>query len=72
MKGLLSTMNAELPRRMIARADADGLPAEHAIRIAADHMTKVLDDPTVTIPVLIGTWAKTRKLWCAYSGEPLV
>lgn len=61
-----------LPERMVARANADGLPADHEIRVLAADLETIASDPTTSTPKLLGTWARTRKAWCAYSGESLI
>lgn len=63
--------------KMIARADEDGLPADHDMRVKA----KAFDDAaagfyatpqTVEIRPFMGHYARARRAWCDYSGEPLV
>ena len=66
--------DTDLGRRMRARADADGLPADHQLRTHADAFDKaatgVYGTPqTTSVTEFMGAWARARKVWCAYSGE---
>ena len=72
-------MNAstELTRRMVARADADGLPADHELRVKAWAFDQAAvgfcaDPQTVPVQSFMGHWARARRCWCDYSGEPLL
>lgn len=70
-------MNTTLAKRMIARADADGLPQYHEIRVSAqafeDAAQGYFSKPqTVSIEKFFGQYARTKKLWSAYTGEPLI
>ena len=67
----------DLSVKMIARADADGLPADHELRVLAGQFDAATDGfyatpQTVTVQGFMGAWARARKAWCAYSGEALV
>lgn len=67
----------ELSKKITKRADQDNLPQDHELRKAAtDFNTAYIGyfatPQTVTVAKFLGTWAKTRKLWCAYSGEELI
>lgn len=68
---------ASLPDRMRARADADALPKDHDLRVLADR----LDDASagffdgserVTVEQMVGAWARARRAWSTYTGEPLI
>lgn len=66
-----------LSDRMRARADADGLPADHDLRAAADAFdTAALgfyaQPQAVPVHKFFSYYARVRKVWRAYSGEPLV
>jgi len=68
---------ADLGEKMIARADADGLPADHEMRIKgkafSEAATGFYGHPqTVSVKQFMGCWARARRLWSEYSGEPLV
>lgn len=73
----IETADKTLAQRMRNRADADNLPADHPLRVQSVAFDKAYREymfvPT-TMPVaqFIGVWAKTRKVWCDYSGEPLL
>ena len=67
----------DLCDRMRARADADGLHAGHVLRVRADRLQRAVDGwmaypPTATIDEFLGAWARARKSWSEYSGEPLI
>jgi len=67
----------DLSDKMRARADADGLPADHPLRTEADAFDAATDGffgtpQTVLVPKYMGTWARARRVWCEYSGEQLV
>ena len=62
-------MSDDLPTRMRARADADGLPADHPLRVRADE----LDAADAENPrQLLGRWARARRAWSDYTGEDLL
>lgn len=66
-----------LGEKMRKRADADGLPDDHELRVLADKFDGAADgfyaeQQTVTAPAFMGAYARARRAWCAYSGEPLV
>lgn len=59
----------DLPTKMRARADADGLPADHPLRVRADE----LDAADVSnTRQLLGRWARARRAWSDYTGEELL
>lgn len=66
-----------LSDQMHSRADADGLPADHQLRVLADEFDTAsqgyLATPqTVSVKQFFGAWARALRAWCEYSGEPLV
>ena len=66
-----------LAQKIIERADRDGLADDHALRRAAlafELATNAFYAPeqTATVAQFVGAWARARRAWCAYSGEPLV
>ena len=67
----------ELSYRMRARADADGLPANHELRTTADAfdnaaMGYLAHPQTVPVRQFFGNYARARLAWCAYSGESVL
>ncbi len=67
----------DLAKDMRERADADKLPPEHELRILADTFDEVAagywgDPQTQSVKQFMGAWARARRAWCAYTGEPLV
>lgn len=67
----------ELARRMVARADADQLPEDHAMRqLAARFEDAAIGyfavPQTVAAKPFLGAWSRARKEWSNYTGEPLV
>ena len=67
----------DLPERMVVLADADGLEADHAMRTAAEELRKACDayfqkKPAVSVFKFAGCWARARRVWCDYTGEPLI
>lgn len=62
----------DLPTRMIARADADGLPADHKLRQFAAELREAIESESVDVPKLVGRWARARRAWCEFTGEELV
>lgn len=68
----MSEEKDDLPTVMVRRADKDQLAQDHPVRVAAAKLAAVIADPNTTVPKLVGTWARTRTVWCEYSGEPLV
>ena len=62
-------LSDDLPTRMRARADADDLPADHPLRVRAAELDAV--DPE-NPRQLLGRWARARRTWSDYTGEPLI
>lgn len=72
-------MAKDLPERMIERADADRLPADHRLRVLAKALEAVetahIQGPgpnEATAKSMLGAWARARRVWCEYTGEPLL
>lgn len=70
-------MSTELSIRMRNLADADGLPADHKLRMMADKFDSATDgffaEPqTCGVAMYMKTWAQARHVWCQYSGEALI
>lgn len=70
-------MKTDLSKRIEEKADQDNLPADHPLRLAARDFVEVsagyfADPQTCSIKKFMGTWARTRRLWCEYSGESLI
>lgn len=63
---------SDLVTRIRARSDADGLPLNHELRQAATALETELQRKICSPMRLVGIWARTRRLWCTYSGEELV
>ncbi|WP_428419233.1 hypothetical protein [Methylibium sp.] len=66
-----------LPARMLARADADGLPADHPLRTTAAAFAAAIEGfyatvQTVPVSRFMGAWARARRAWCEYTGEALL
>lgn len=70
-------MDTDLAKKMTDRADRDILPADHLMRIHAHDFEVAsrgyLSSPQiVSVGVFFGCWARARRTWCAYTGEPLI
>ena len=70
-------ISTALSLRIRQRADHDGLPADHPLRllaIAFNDATKGFYGSPQTVPVatFVARWARLRRAWCDYSGEALV
>lgn len=67
-------MDTELAKKMIARADADNLHPDHEMRVLAakfEFAAKNLDREDGTKKML-GCWARAKRCWSNYTGEPLI
>ena len=69
--------DTSLAIKMLARADADGLAAEHDLRMRAaafDEAAKGFygDPQTCDVKRFMGHWARARRAWCDYTGEALL
>ena len=69
--------STDLSEKMLARAEADKLPAAHPLRVNAaefDTATKgfFAEPQIVPVAAFMGAWARARKAWCQYTGEPLL
>jgi len=65
---------SDLAKKMVSRADADGLPNNHNLRTLAAELDNAppLDGSVEAIKSLLGRWARARRAWCDYTGEDLV
>jgi len=66
-----------LTDQMRLRADADRLPETHPMRLLAtafDEATQGFDakPKTTDFRTFLSAWARARRAWCYYTGEPLV
>lgn len=66
-----------LAQQMIARADQDGLPDDHDLRVKAACFEVTAkgyaaDPQTKTPKQLLGAWARAKRSWSNYTGEPLI
>jgi len=67
----------DLAKKMHARAEADGLAPDHALRLRADEFDEAAvgyyaQPQTSSVKQFIGAWARARSAWSSYSGEPLI
>lgn len=68
-------METPLAKQMIERADRDGLPEDHAMRRTAQAFDEISVNYAMgksTPKSLLGAWARARRCWCNYTGEPIV
>lgn len=70
-------MQTDLSTRVLARCDADRLPADHVLRLRANDFnvasSAVIVEATLDASKkMLGAWARLRKEWSVYSGEPLM
>ena len=66
-----------LVEKMLARADHDALPSDHPLRELALNLEQAAsgffaEPQTVKVAQFVGCWARARRAWCEYSGEPLI
>lgn len=67
----------DLAIRMLARADADALPADHDLRAKAVSFELAAEGfyaqpQTTDVHTFMGHWARARRCWTDYTGEPLL
>lgn len=70
-------MNTDLSVKMHSRAEKDNLPSTHELHVKAQAFDEAAQGfygtpQTCDIKKFIGAWARARKAWCEYTGEPLV
>lgn len=67
-------MNTDLAKKMIDRANKDGLNENHEMRIKAEQFEIAAKDyyENGDVKKIIGYWARARKCWCDYTGEDLI
>lgn len=53
-----------------ARCVADKLPGDHPLISACCALEEAIENNHV--PRIVGRWVKLRRLWCEYSGEPMI
>lgn len=70
-------MITELGRKITARADADGLPVDHDLRAKGAAFDQAAagfygEPQTCDVKAFFGHWARARRAWSDYTGEPLI
>lgn len=73
----VANQTTDLGDKMRARAELDGLPADHDMRRLADEFDKAScgyagEPQTVSVRQFMGHWARAKKCWSEYTGEPLI
>lgn len=71
------SIDTELAKAMIARADLDQLPADHELRTLAHAFDSACrgfyaEPQTHSTKQFMGCWARARRAWRNYIGEPLI
>jgi len=64
--------DTNLSERILTRADKDGLAVDHPLRKQALLFSEVVGSKESSAKKILGTWARTRRMWSEYSGEPLI
>lgn len=57
--------------KMLERADKDGLPKDHELRTKAVAFKEAIESDGLGKKIF-GPWARARRAWCEYTGEPLL
>lgn len=67
-------MDTELAKKMIARADADNLHQDHEMRVLAARFefSATNLDREDGAKKMLGCWARAKRCWINYTGEPLI
>jgi hypothetical protein len=70
-------METALATKMAGRADADSLPGDHDLRIKAAQFDEAAVGyascpQTCDVKRFMGYWARARRAWSEYTGEPLI
>lgn len=70
-------MDTDLATKMLAVANRDNLPQEHILRTLAEDFECAVkgffgEPKTCDVKKFMGCWARARKAWCEYTGEPLI
>lgn len=70
-------MDTNLAKRMINKADEDCLPEDHDMRTKAKAFEDAVigyfsKNQTKTAQQVLGCFARARKCWSDYTGEPLI
>ncbi len=68
--------STELGDKIKLRADRDGLASGHPLREAGENFTKAangyLSHPqTMSVKKFMGAYARAKRLWSEYTGDPL-
>ena len=69
--------DTSLSEKMLARANIDGLPADHEMRTRATEFNEATKgfycEPQICdVKKFMGCWSRARRTWCDYTGESLV
>lgn len=67
----------DLSERMIAKANAENLPADHPLRVLAAKFNEAAEGfygtpQTKDVKQFLGAYARARRAWCDATGEALV
>ena len=65
-------VTSPLAEKMVRRADKDGLPEGHELRVKAKELDAAITNPNFDARKMLGCWARARKAWTTYTGEPLI
>jgi hypothetical protein len=70
-------MELSLYDKILNRVKEDNLNEDHELVVAAYKFKKAVEDlgsdpPLIEARKFLGIWARTRRLWCEYSGESLI
>lgn len=68
----------DLDEKMIQRADRDGLAPDHVLRVRAKELQDIENEflsashDEGKAKRMLGAWARARRAWSEYTGEPLL
>jgi hypothetical protein len=71
-------METNLAKNMIERAEKDNLPKDHPLYVNAlafeQASLSLFEDESskISTPKYLAIWAKARRVWCEYTGLPLI
>lgn len=63
-------MTTDLGQTMLELAERDRLPQDHPMRTTAERFNASIG--TGNPETVLGAWARARRVYCDYTGEPLL
>ena len=62
----------KLSAAMLEMADRDHLSKEHPMRVRAWELEDIFIVGELSVERFLGAWARARRVYCEYTGDPII